>query len=609
MLAEIRKMRNTNPALVAQIEIIERFLAELEQFILFPRIVQVPKEVIVEKIVERERIVQLPTQDERSIKMELTLSMLVEKLILELKKIKKTNPSLNLDLEDDIKMIFFSEIDSYPKGVDENFNRRLKEFSDSIYRKFESLGNWSLDHQLMLNTFLQERFMMANLVKNANTEIEKVRSIELGQEERIRLLESEFGGIREMVMQLRGVRGGESLEINGLVEGILGRFSKIESSKSFIGAMVERSFALGDLQIADDRIKSLIRQKDAEINLLKDQITKIQTTRVVSTVSEGQGEMIRVLQTENLKLKNEINELRSSKGSEELVRQYREQVREYEVRILALENEKSDLTAKLSNLQREYEVKMQLSKQFADITFKGESKIEHLSSPVNSYNILNSPEQKITMVESQIKNVSDTPGGSIIKDNRTSADRSKVSNSGFSASYRSPSESESISSSVREGFTSTAKYGATSMADSSKLGAQNAQSTIYNSGYNMTSSQSQQGGLASQFQQGTYQATGGLNRYEPSTYQSSSGSSLQSGSYQTSTTPYQTNLGASGFQAGSTYQGGNYQSSTSGSFQSSSIQQSQTGASYKPYQPSSGTFTSPSLSSGMSQLPKPADKK
>ena len=73
-------------------------MAELEQFILFPRIVQVPKEVVVEKIVEKDRIVQLPTQDERSIKMELTLSLLVEKLILELKKIKKTNPSLNLDL-------------------------------------------------------------------------------------------------------------------------------------------------------------------------------------------------------------------------------------------------------------------------------------------------------------------------------------------------------------------------------------------------------------------------------------------------------------------------------------------------------------------------------
>jgi hypothetical protein len=44
--------------------------------------VQVPKEVIVEKIVEKDRIVQLPTKDERSIKMEMTLSLLVEKLIL-----------------------------------------------------------------------------------------------------------------------------------------------------------------------------------------------------------------------------------------------------------------------------------------------------------------------------------------------------------------------------------------------------------------------------------------------------------------------------------------------------------------------------------------------
>ncbi len=108
LLTDIRKLRNTNPTLGVQIEAIERFMAELEQFILFPRIVQVPKEVIVEKIVERERIVQLPTQDERSIKMELTLSLLVEKLIMELKKIKQVNPALNFDLEDDIKLIFFS---------------------------------------------------------------------------------------------------------------------------------------------------------------------------------------------------------------------------------------------------------------------------------------------------------------------------------------------------------------------------------------------------------------------------------------------------------------------------------------------------------------------
>jgi hypothetical protein len=69
LLAEMKKIRLSNPALAFQIEIIEKFLAELEQFILFPRIVEVPKERIVEKIVERDNIVRIPSQDERSIKM------------------------------------------------------------------------------------------------------------------------------------------------------------------------------------------------------------------------------------------------------------------------------------------------------------------------------------------------------------------------------------------------------------------------------------------------------------------------------------------------------------------------------------------------------------
>lgn len=112
LLAELRKLKGSNPNIKIQIELIEKFLAELEQFILFPRIVQVPKEKIVEKIVEKDRIVALPKQDERSLKMELTLSLLVEQLIVELKRIKRENPSLNVQLEDDVKLIFFTELDS-----------------------------------------------------------------------------------------------------------------------------------------------------------------------------------------------------------------------------------------------------------------------------------------------------------------------------------------------------------------------------------------------------------------------------------------------------------------------------------------------------------------
>jgi hypothetical protein len=101
--------------------------------------------------------------------MELSLSLLVEKLILELKRIKRENPNINLDLEEDVRLIFFAELDGPGRALpDGDISLRLKSFSDSVNRRFESLGSWSLDHQLMLNSFLQERFLMANLVKSAN---------------------------------------------------------------------------------------------------------------------------------------------------------------------------------------------------------------------------------------------------------------------------------------------------------------------------------------------------------------------------------------------------------------------------------------------------------
>ena len=48
---------------------------------------------------------------------------------------------------------------------------RLKNYSGYVQRQFESLGSWCTDHQLMLNSFLQERFLMAELIQNANFEL------------------------------------------------------------------------------------------------------------------------------------------------------------------------------------------------------------------------------------------------------------------------------------------------------------------------------------------------------------------------------------------------------------------------------------------------------
>lgn len=69
LLVEIRKLKGSNPQLRVQVELIERFLAQFEEFILYPKIVQVPVEKVVEKVVEKDKVVSVPTQDERSMRM------------------------------------------------------------------------------------------------------------------------------------------------------------------------------------------------------------------------------------------------------------------------------------------------------------------------------------------------------------------------------------------------------------------------------------------------------------------------------------------------------------------------------------------------------------
>lgn len=140
--------------------------------------------------------------------MELTLSLLVEKLIIELKRIRKDNPNINLNLEDDVKLIFFEELGT-SNAVSGDFNGKLKSFADSIYRKFEALGSWSYDHQMMLNSFLQERFLMANLVKNANLEIEKAKSISGRSTESIKAYESEIGMLQGYISKIRSSLAGQ----------------------------------------------------------------------------------------------------------------------------------------------------------------------------------------------------------------------------------------------------------------------------------------------------------------------------------------------------------------------------------------------------------------
>ena len=77
-------------------------------------------------------------------------------------------------------MIFFSDFDNKADSrlVNKELNAQLRSYKESQRSKLFSLGKtWSQDHELILNTILEERFTMANVLKKANLEIEKSKSI------------------------------------------------------------------------------------------------------------------------------------------------------------------------------------------------------------------------------------------------------------------------------------------------------------------------------------------------------------------------------------------------------------------------------------------------
>jgi hypothetical protein len=83
----------------------------------------VDREKIVEKEVERS--VAVPVNNIRN---ELAMSLLIEKLILEIKRLKKENPSLRLSLDDEIALIFFTELVDKSSGRGGDFQANLSRY-------------------------------------------------------------------------------------------------------------------------------------------------------------------------------------------------------------------------------------------------------------------------------------------------------------------------------------------------------------------------------------------------------------------------------------------------------------------------------------------------
>lgn len=244
---------------------------------------------------------------------------------------------------------------------------------------------------------------MANLVKTANLEIEKVKSSSIKRDEAIRKYEADMNVYKGYFSKIKNsINGNLSVEMESVMNNIFLEVDKYGSSAK------ESTYFLGDIEISDSRIQSLIRQKDAELVKLREELTSVSRLSSKFDNTAAHQKAMAVLQEENLKLKNEINGLQVKNGSPELITSYKEQIKSLNDRIHQLEQETSNLQSELMNLRNETEVRLSQSNFNGSLEFNrsgvkiGDSHARttaEFTSPADRHN-LNSP--GIRMVDSQI---------------------------------------------------------------------------------------------------------------------------------------------------------------------------------------------------------------
>lgn len=285
LLVELRKLKSSNPGLRATIEIIEKFVVEFDRLASAQRIVTVPKEKVVEKEVERGVLV--PVHDVRG---ELALALLIEKLIIELKRVKKENPNVKFNFDDDISYIFFSELyDNRPgSNISSDFKANLEKYTNEAIVKFTKNGcEWSSDHEFMLHTILGERFAMASTIKFANEEIEKVKAIAELKGHALREKENQLSEanriIQELAKNLTTIQNNTpSLAGNSSFLKIVGEVNNLIVTK-FSLSLSEPIKVLGDFEGSGNdwnRLLSFLRERDAENELLRTKLIEAEKASI-----------------------------------------------------------------------------------------------------------------------------------------------------------------------------------------------------------------------------------------------------------------------------------------------------------------------------------------
>ena len=353
LLVELRQLRTSQPNLRGVIEIIERFLLDFDRLAAAQRVVAVDRDRVVEKEVSRGVLVPV-----NNVRNELAMSLLVEKLIIEIKRLKKENPNIKLALDDEVGLIFFTELyDRANVNLSSDFQANLKRYTEDAIRRFTKTGGkWTTDHEVMLNTVLAERFAMASAIKYANEEIEKAKS----------LAEIKAGALREREGQLQALSKTVQELYRSLNElqnsGAVGSNSLVARNLDILGNLVSSSFTvqigeptriLGEFEGSGNdfnRLLSFLRERDAEVQVLKTRLVDNEKKAVSSQYSGVDSERtIAALRKENADLSKQIDNYKtqlSQTGGQSDTR-----YREVELKLKAANSRIQELESQVRSLE------------------------------------------------------------------------------------------------------------------------------------------------------------------------------------------------------------------------------------------------------------------
>lgn len=241
---------------------------------------------------------------------------------MEIRRIKKENPNVNIKLDDDVGLIFFTELyDKQSISVSADFNNSLREYTQSAVSRLKSLGgSWTSDHELMLNTVLEERFAMANLVKQANLEIEKVRSISDKRAQALKEKENQFAQVtKHLQLTHDGLKdlfaNNASFKDNSVVVRL---FEDLRSyvSTDYAVRLEEPYKILGDFVGSGNdfnRVSSILRERELEIDLLRTRFVDLEKKSVRGDYGNVDNERtIQSLRAENASLAKELDRLKAN---------------------------------------------------------------------------------------------------------------------------------------------------------------------------------------------------------------------------------------------------------------------------------------------------------